>query len=185
MNGFEMEAGGQAESARILFLWLPIFGVVEVEWWKVIRFHPTSIDHEEEKSFLSLLVSPLLQIPRFGYTTRLFFSFSPPPILFTFIYPTWIFPTWIFPLEYGSIKLPLCSFQTPLPSNSMIKATRQKPSFLLNKILNSFFQSLYVSEEDSFGLFISFSPLIFWSCCFLYFFYTPTMVPFLMEIVLL
>lgn len=79
MNGFEMEAGGQAESARILFLWLPIFGVVEVEWWKVIRFHPTSIDHEEEKSFLSLLVSPLLQIPRFGYTTRLFFSFSPPP----------------------------------------------------------------------------------------------------------
>lgn len=164
------------------------FGCLFLEWWKLNGGRLSgSIQHplitKKKSHFSAYWFLHYFKSPDLGTPPGFFFLFLSPPILFTFIYPSWIFPTT--GLHSGSIKLPLCSFQTPLPSNSMIKATRQKPSFLLNKILNSFFQSLYVSEEDSFGPFISFSPLIFWSCCFLYFFYTPTMVPFLMEIVLL
>lgn len=143
------------------------FGCLFLEWWKLNGGRLSgSIQHplitKKKSHFSAYWFLHYSKSPDLGTPPGFFFFFSPPQY-----YSHLFIPLEYFLPEYshlnisGSIKLPLCSFQTPLPSNSMIKATRQKPSFLLNKILNSFFQSLYVSEEDSFGLFISFSPLIF------------------------
>lgn len=124
MNGFEIEAGSQAESARILFLWLPIFGVVKVEWLKVIRLSPTSIGYEEENSLL-IGITIVPNFPDLG---------TPPGFFSLFFFSPYYHSHLFIPLEYFLPKLfiltesPILFFPDTIASylNEKIKATRQK-----------------------------------------------------------